>query len=349
MAADAEAKIVGGAADIGEVEPPFLEDRLRLGVLLRPQHHQHALLALRQHHLVGGHARLARRHPVEVERDAEIALGAHLDRRAGEAGGAHVLDRDDGARRHQLQAGFQQPLLGEGIADLHGRALLLDAMVELRGGHGGAADAVAAGLGAEIDDRQADALGLRSEDRVLLGDAEREGVDQAVAVIAAVEIHLAADRRHAEGIAVAADAGDDAGDEMPCARMLRRAEAERIQGRDRPRAHGEDVAQDAADAGRRALVGLDIGGVVVALHLEDGDEPLADVDDAGVLARSLDHHLAAGRQRAQPFLRRFVGAMLVPHGGEDAELRQASARGRSGRGCAGIRRASGRGRRQARA
>ena len=109
---------------------------------------------------------------------------------------------------------------------------------------------------------------------------------------------------------------------MARARMVRIAEAERVQRRDRPRAHGEDVAQDAADAGRRALIGLDVGGVVVALHLEDGDEPVADIDDAGVLARPLDDHRAGGRQRAQPFLRALVGAVLVPHGGEDAELGQ---------------------------
>ena len=54
----------------------------------------------------------------------------------------------------------QQAFLGEGVADLHGRALLLDLVVELGRRHGRAADAVAAGLGAEIDDRQADALGL---------------------------------------------------------------------------------------------------------------------------------------------------------------------------------------------
>jgi hypothetical protein len=62
---------------------------------------------------------------------------------------------------HQLEAGFQQAFLGERVADLHGGALFLDGIVELGRGHGGAADAVAAGLGAEIDHRQADALGFR--------------------------------------------------------------------------------------------------------------------------------------------------------------------------------------------
>ena len=90
----------------------------------------------------------------------------------------------------------------------------LDVVVELGRGHGGAADAVAAGLGAEIDDGQADALGLRIEDLVGVGEARGEGVDQDVAVVARVELDLAAHRRHAEGIAVAADAGDHAGDEV---------------------------------------------------------------------------------------------------------------------------------------
>ncbi len=102
--------------------------------------------------------------------------------------------------------------------------------------------------------------------------------------------------------------------------MLRIAEAQRIHRRDRPRAHGEHVAQDAAHARRRALVGLDEAGVVVRLHLEDDRLPVADIDDAGILARALDHPRAGGRQRAQPLLARLVRAVLVPHRREDAEL-----------------------------
>ncbi len=102
--------------------------------------------------------------------------------------------------------------------------------------------------------------------------------------------------------------------------MVRRAETQRVHRRDRARAHGEDVAQDAADTGRRALIGLDIGGVVVALHLEDDAVAIIDIDHAGIFARSLDDARALGRQRAQPLLGGLVGAVLVPHGREDAEL-----------------------------
>jgi hypothetical protein len=49
-------------------------------------------------------------------------------------------------RREDLQARLEQQLLHEGVADLHGGALLLAlVLVELGARHGGAVDAVAAG------------------------------------------------------------------------------------------------------------------------------------------------------------------------------------------------------------
>ena len=102
--------------------------------------------------------------------------------------------------------------------------------------------------------------------------------------------------------------------------MARLAERQRVHRRDRARAHGEDVAQDAADAGRRPLVGLDIAGVVVAFHLEHHRLAVADIDDAGVFAGAADHLRAVGGQGAQPFLGGLVGAMFVPHGRKDAKF-----------------------------
>ena len=93
-------------------------------------------------------------------------LRRHFDRRGGEARRAHVLDGDDRVGRHQLEAGFDQQFLGERVADLHGRALLVAVLGEVGAGHGRAVDAVAAGLGADIDDRIADAGGGRIENLV---------------------------------------------------------------------------------------------------------------------------------------------------------------------------------------
>ena len=74
-----------------------------------------------------------------------------------------------------------------------------------------------------------------------------------------IEHELAADRGHADAVAVAADAANDAVDEVPRPRVGRVAEAQGIEDGDRAGAHREDVAQDPADAGRGALVRLDRG------------------------------------------------------------------------------------------
>ena len=102
-----------------------------------------------------------------------------------------------------------------------------------------------------------------------LDDADAHRVDQRVLGEARVEVDLAANGRHAEAVAVVADAGHDAVEQVPVAGLVERAEAQRVEQRDRPRAHGEDVAHDAADAGRRALVRLDGARMVVRLDLED--------------------------------------------------------------------------------
>ena len=100
-----------------------------------------------------------------------------------------------------------------------------------------------------------------------------------------------------------ADAGDDAGDEVPGTRMARTAEAQRIEDRYRSRPHREHVAQNTADPSRRTLIGLDEGRVVVALDLEYDRVAVADVDNAGVLARAADDARPRGRQGLEPDLR----------------------------------------------
>src|SRR5262249_9177843 len=156
-----------------------------------------------------------------------------------------------------------------------------------------------------------------------LGETHGHGVDQTIAVIAGVKPNLSTDGRHAEGIAVATDAGDDAGDQMPRPRVFRVAETQRVETGNRSRAHREDVAQDSADTGPSALIGLDVARMVVALHFENDRQAIADVDDARVLAGALDHPRRLRRQGPQVHLGRLVRAMLVPHGGKDAELRKA--------------------------
>jgi hypothetical protein len=90
---------------------------------------QHALLALGEHDLVGGHAGLALGDRSSSTVEADAAARAHLAGGAGEAGRAHVLNADDGAGLHGFEAGFEEQLLHEGVAHLDVGALLLGAFV----------------------------------------------------------------------------------------------------------------------------------------------------------------------------------------------------------------------------
>ena len=115
---------------------------------------------------------------------------------------------------------------------------------------------------------------------------------------------------------------------MPAtARANRRAGARRRAGRSagsRAARSGalpsRDVAQDAADPGRRALERLDRRRVVVALDLEGDGQAVADVDDAGVLAGALEHRRSVRWKALQQQRRVLVAAVLGPEQREDREL-----------------------------
>src|SRR5262249_61774393 len=152
-------------------------------------------------------AGLGPRSRLETGRDAEFPFGARL---AGGAGGprrAHVLDGDDAVLRHDFETRLEQQFLRERIADLHGGALFFGSFAEFGRRHCGAVDAVAAGLGAEINDRHADARSGGVENLVAARETDRHRIHETVAGVAGVKTNTAAHRPPAEGIAVAPDAG----------------------------------------------------------------------------------------------------------------------------------------------
>jgi hypothetical protein len=181
-------------------------------------------------------------------------------------------------------------------------------------------NAVAASARADGDDRISDALRHGANELVLVHQADAHRVDERIALVRRIERDLAGDGRYADAIAVVADAFHHAAEEIPDARRVEGAEPERIEHRDRPRAHGKHVAQDAADARRRALIGLDGRRVVVRLDLERHREAVADADHAGVLTGSLQHERRLGGERLEQRARMLVRAVLAPQRADDAQL-----------------------------
>ncbi len=163
-------------------------------------------------------------------------------------------------------------------------------------------NSVAAGFCADIDHGIADAFSFGKKNFFLLGDAESKSVDERILRIARLEADFAANRRDAKTISVTSDSANYAVEDAAVFRSVfftgvfacsDLAESQRIQDSDGARAHGENVAQDAADPGRRALEGLDVAGMIVRFDLEGRDEAVTDVNDAGVFARALHDELAA--------------------------------------------------------
>ena len=176
------------------------------------------------------------------------------------------------------------------------------------------------GRGPEEHDDVPDARGGAADHAVLVGEPERHRVDEAVLLVRALVVDLAADRRHADRVAVVRDPGHGVVEQVARARAGGLAEAQRVEHRDRAGADREDVAQDAADAGGGALERLDRARVVVRLDLERDGQAVAHVDGARVLPRAHDDVLALRRQRPEQLLGVLVGAVLAPQQGEHREL-----------------------------
>jgi hypothetical protein len=140
--------------------------------------------------------------------------------------------------------------------------------------------------------------GVRAHNARLLHQTHAHRVHQRVAGIAGLEDRFSSHRGNAHAVAVSAHAGYHAADDVAQPRIVclrrggagstrRKPEAQGIEHGNRPGAHSEDIAQDAAHTRGRTLIGLDCTGVVMALHLEHQREPTTQADGAGVLARTL--------------------------------------------------------------
>ena len=238
----------------------------------------------------------------------------------------------------QLERALEQLLLLERVADLHGRALVGVGVAELGARPARTRRRSRRGRCARRTARRR-CRRRRRRERISLSVSIRPSahrVDEAVLLVRALEVDLAADRGDADRVAVVADAGDRALEQVARARRTSAelAEAQRVEDRDRPRADREDVAQDAADAGRGALERLDRARVVVRLDLERARQPVADVDRARVLARAHDEPRALGRQRPAA-----AGASACSRSARTTSARRRRARPRWARGpsCSTIR------------
>ena len=117
------------------------------------------------------------------------------------------------------------------------------------------------------------------------------------------------------------DPRDRAAEQVARAVGTRRlAEAERVEHSDRAGPHREHVPEDPADPCGSTLERLDGARMIVRFDLERHRQATADVDGAGILARSEQQVWPLGREQSQQLARMLVGAVLRPHQREHRQL-----------------------------
>jgi hypothetical protein len=100
-----------------------------------------------------------------------------------------------------------------------------------------------------------------------------------------VENDLSAHCGHTDRIPITGDPGDNTFDQISVASNVEGTETERVHQSDRARSHRENVPDDPAHTGGRALMWLDRRGVIVALDPQRYGEAFTDVDDARAFTR----------------------------------------------------------------
>ena len=260
----------------------------------RGHHHGHALLGLGDGQLGAVQAVVLLAHRVQVDGQAVSQLA---DSHAHAAGAEVVAPLDEAGDGGVAEETLELALL-RGVALLHlaGHGVQAGLVVAL-GGAGGAADAVPAGAAAQEDHHVAGG-GPLPADVGRRGRAHHRAALQVLSHIAlVVELrHVAggqADLVAVGGVARRGGLGDLPLGQLALQGLLHRgagvAAASEAHGLVDVYPAGEGVADAPADAGGRAAEGLDLGGVVVGLVLEQEQPVLVlaadialDLDGAGV-------------------------------------------------------------------
>ena len=182
----------------------FRQDRR----ILRRRRQQHPFLGFRQHHFIPAHARLAPMHGGDVQINAAPAARRRFHRRAGQAGRPQILQRAHFPRSQRFQARFNQHFLQKGIADLDGRPqlLLLFRLKSAGRQPRGAVNAVPSGAGPYQQQQIAGSVSRRACQLVNPGNAYAHCVHQRVLRIGILKVNFAAHIRHANAVAIPANA-----------------------------------------------------------------------------------------------------------------------------------------------
>jgi hypothetical protein len=147
---------------------------------------------------------------------------------------------------------------------------------------------------------------------VRVHDTDADDVHERVSRVRVVKDEFAPDDRHPDTVAVIGDTGDDLLEEVAVLLGIEGAEVERVHQGDGAGAHGEDVADDPADACGGTFVGVHVTRMVVALHPDGKGTGVAEPHDRGIVPRPEQHLVPFRRQRLEERFGGSVTAVFAP-------------------------------------
>ncbi len=160
-----------------------------------------------EHDFVRCHAGFPLRNFRKIDFDSSATARSHFRGRAGKSGGAHVLNCNDSASLHGLEASFEEQFFNERVADLHVGAFLLRLFSELGGSEQRrAVNTIAPGFCANINYRITQAFGFGEKDFFFFRDTEGQRVDQLNLRKARLETNFASNGGNAKTISIVGDA-----------------------------------------------------------------------------------------------------------------------------------------------
>ena len=234
--------------------------------------------------------------------------------RARNPGSAEILNTLDEAGVQHFECALDEQLLHERIAHLHRWALRGTIGVKRFGREDGdPADAITAGGCAVEDDAIADSTRLCEMEICMLHGADAQCIHERVPEVTRIEDDFTADVREAKAVAVSANAGNHARQHASRVRGIERPEPQWIHHRNRSSAHRDDVADDATHTGCRALIRLDVRGMIVRFDLERDCPTVTDVDHTGVLSDTHEQRIGFRllvTELSEVDLARLVGAVF---------------------------------------
>ena len=122
--------LIRNFANFGAGYVPLFTDLAELINVIWGDNGAHAFLRFRSQNLCSGHVLCAQRNIIQIDHHAAIASCCQLRSCTRQATTAEVLNTYNHACGVKLQAAFDENLLGEWVADLHGWKLALFAFFE---------------------------------------------------------------------------------------------------------------------------------------------------------------------------------------------------------------------------